>query len=135
MFGFLVYDWPKSDLEEVINGITVKSYGLSPYLRQNTFAAYLYRYGCTETLRYLQYTRDVGLRGASSVPACSRLWLTERWAGAVCCGRARAPDAILAVWQTAIAVLVCRVPRAACGAPAFFCFQHSLCFGLVDRLL
>lgn len=54
----LVYDWPKSDLEEVINGITVKNYGLSPYLRQNTFANYLYKNGCTETLRYVQYTRD-----------------------------------------------------------------------------
>lgn len=54
----VVYDWPKSDLEEVINAITVKGYGLSPYLRQNTFANYLYKNGCTETLRYLQYTRD-----------------------------------------------------------------------------
>lgn len=55
----VVYEWPKSDLEEVINGITVKGYGLSPYLRQNTFANYLYRNGCSETLRYLQFTRDV----------------------------------------------------------------------------
>ena len=54
----VVYDWPKSDLEEVINAITVKNYGLSPYLRQNTFANYLYRNGCTETLRYLQYAKD-----------------------------------------------------------------------------
>jgi hypothetical protein len=54
----VVYEWPSSDLEEVLNGITVKGYGLSPYLRQNTFANYLYSNGCSETLRYLQYVRD-----------------------------------------------------------------------------
>lgn len=64
----VVYDWQKSDLEEVINGITVKNYGLSPYLRENTFASYLYRYGCTETLRYLQYTRDVEPHVTSTDP-------------------------------------------------------------------
>jgi hypothetical protein len=54
----VIYGMSIPELQELLSAIEVKGYGLSTALRGNTFAMYLYRNGCAETIQYLLYTRE-----------------------------------------------------------------------------